>query len=208
MLTPSEGPAPADRPVADPAAVIASLTAAGGEGYVKEYELRTLHRLLMRNTRIEIIARAMDKSVTEVIRLRRILFRRLRMEASNVDMLTHAGQTMAFFNEIAGMAMRIATDDNVQPISRLAAMREARGAITDKVTFLKTAGFYSTTKYTPKIDETDPAARQAENTARMLRAIIDPTMDEQAKNDLLDQIAAEASEDLSSVDYDNDTQIL
>lgn len=194
-------------PVASPAAVVAQITAAGGEGYVKEYELRTLHRLLMRNTRLEVIARAMNKSISEIQRLRRVLYSRLKHEAQNMDMLTHAGRTMAFFGEIRGAALRDATADGVSLMGRMRSYEVAIHAEMGLHKFLQVAGFYSSAKFLPKSDTQDPAQRDADMIQNLMRTVIDPTLDDAAADALMDRIVADR-QDANYTDTDTETNLL
>lgn len=211
---PTEGPIgavlpddlPADRGVADGNLAHPLTSFDSGDSYQKEHELRLLHKFMMRGTRVEVIARALNKTLDEVRRMRRTLFRRLKAEAENLDMLTHAGRTLAYYDEVRGMALRTASDTQVSPVTRMRALEVSLHAENDKHSFLYRAGFYSSTKFTPKSDVTDDRARDANLLARMAQAIVDPTMDDDMVRDLMEQVARDRGAD--DMDDDMDVSLL
>jgi hypothetical protein len=197
---------PGERGVADENQAAAMTSFDSADSYQKEHELRLLHKFLMRGTRVEVIARALNKTLDEVRRMRRTLWRRLRAEAENLDMLTHAGRTMSYYDEVRAMALRTASDTQVSAVSRMRALEVSLRAEGDKHNFLYRAGFYSATKYTPKQDATDDRSRDANLLARMAQAIVDPTMDDDTVRDLMEQLARDRG--LEDLDDDMDVNLL
>lgn len=115
---------------------------ARGSAYAKEYRLRLLHRMLLRNVPLDEIARELHVSVHTIMRDRRELYRRLRKEASNLDMNEFIGGSLGFYNEVTGMALRVASQKDNPMNSRLAALRTALSSKNDSHRFLQAAGVF------------------------------------------------------------------
>jgi hypothetical protein len=180
---------PAQRPVVDEGGTYPTTDFEHATAYQKEHDLKMLHKLLMRGMRLELCARSLNKTLDETARMRRTIWRRLRVEAENLDMLTHAGRTLAYYDDVRAQALRTASDPAVSVVSRMRALEVSLKAEGDKHSFLYRAGFYSATKFTPKADVENDGARDASLIARMAQAIIDPTMDDDMVRDLMDQVA-------------------
>lgn len=131
---------------------------AGSSTYAKEYRLQLLHRLLMRNIPLDQIARQLQVSISTVEKDRALLKARLREAATEMNINEMVGGQNAVYDEIAGMALRIASsganrDENGQPIQavptamRLAAMRTALAANADRTRFLNTAGVFDVLRF-------------------------------------------------------------
>ena len=86
-------------------------------GYEREYRLGLLHRLLMRKLPLDSIAQELQVSVHTVMRDRKELHRRLRTQASQLDANGLIGETLGFYSEIQGMALRMASSSKSQTIS-------------------------------------------------------------------------------------------
>lgn len=110
--------------------------------YEREYRLKLLHRMLLRQVPIDKIADELAVSVHTVIRDRKELYKRLREEASKMDMNELIGNTMGFYNEIQGMALRTASNAKSPMNMRLAALRTALGAKNDSHKFMQAAGVF------------------------------------------------------------------
>lgn len=150
---------PPEAPPADgrdtPASRMNEVAMAGSARYAKEYRLTLLHRLLMRRVPLDQIARQLRVSISTVEKDRIALKARLRDAATQLNINELIGQQNEVYDEIAGMAMRIASqasptqDENGQPVQavpaamRLAAMRTALAAQADRTRFLSSAGVFN-----------------------------------------------------------------
>ena len=139
--------------------------------YEREYRLRLLHRLLMRNVPLDEIAKELKVSVSTVIRDREVLYQRLREEAQKLDINEVVGDTLGFYTEIGAMSLRIASMAKQPTPARLAALRTALAAKNDMHRFLQASGVYDVLQYRAKSkgNETD-FARLMELTKRALQA--------------------------------------
>ena len=127
--------------------------------YQAEYRLKTLHRMLMRNLSIDLIAQSLGISPRHVQNLRQELQKRLRDEASRMDAYGHFGKTMAFYDEVRGLALRMASDAKVANGIRVGALNAALSAEGDKHRFLQAAGFYDFARFKPAETAEDPHQR-------------------------------------------------
>lgn len=123
--------------------------------YEREYRLRLLHRLLMRGIPLDNIAAELNVSVSTVIRDRKLLFRRLREEASNMDANTLIGETMGFYSETQSMAMKAASMSKVPMNHRMQAIRTALSARNDRHRFLQAAGVFDVLQFKPSDNATE-----------------------------------------------------
>ncbi len=117
--------------------------------YEREFRLRLLHRMLMRGIPLDEIARELDISVSTIIRDRKELFDRLRLAAKKLDINLLVGDTMAFYNEAASMALRHASNSKIPVNMRLAGIRTAVAAKNDQTRMLAQAGVFEALKYIP-----------------------------------------------------------
>jgi len=135
-----------------------AVQAAGSAAYAKEFRLTLLNRLLMRNIPLDEIARQLQVSISTVEKDRAELKRRLREAATQLNIEEMIGGQQAIYDEISGMAMRIAssgarTDENGNAIQavptpmKLAAMRTALAANADRTRFLNTAGVFDVLRF-------------------------------------------------------------
>ncbi len=118
-------------------------------GYEREYRLKLLHRMLLRNVPLDQIANELGVSVRTIIRDRQELNRRLREEAKNLDINELIGDTIGFYKEVRGMGLRAASLSKAPLNMRLAAMRTALGATNDMHRFLTNAGVYDVLHFQP-----------------------------------------------------------
>lgn len=118
-------------------------------GYEREYRLRTVHRLLMRKLPLDEIASSLNVSVSTVQRDRREIFRRMRQEASRLDINALLGETIAYYNEAGAMAFRIATMGKTAIPHRLAAIRTAMQSRKEIGQWLAAAGVFEQLKFVP-----------------------------------------------------------
>lgn len=166
--------------------------------YQIEFKMRLLHRLLMRGLSMDVIAGHLRCSVDTARHLRRELYKRLKAEAARRDMNVFFGQTEAFYNEVRGMAMRIAdetptkiykdakgADGKVEKVwsgeigatrgDRIAALRAALSAEADRQRFYLHAGIFERLPVGlngSKSDGTDHA-EQAGQIIDMVEAVLD-----------------------------------
>lgn len=115
--------------------------------YEREYRLKLVHRMLMRNVPLDQIAQELSVSVDTVMRDRKELFNRLKEEAKSLDINKLVGDSMGFYNEVKGMALRSASATKLPMNLRLAAMRTALAANNDMHRFLSHVGVYDVLKY-------------------------------------------------------------
>ena len=118
--------------------------------YEREYRLKLLHRMLLRNVPLDQIAAELEVSVSTVLRDRKELYRRLREAAKNLDLNEIIGDTLGFYKEVRGMGLRAASASKAPLNMRLAAMRTALGATNDMHRFLSNAGVYDVLRFQPE----------------------------------------------------------
>lgn len=129
-----------------PSGRMSDVEAVGGK-YAKEYRLKLLHRMLMRNLPLDAIADSLKVSVATVVRDRRELNRLLSNQAQQLDINHLIGDTMGFYREIQGMSMKAASSSKLPMNMRLAAMRTGLSAKNDMHKFLNTSGVYDVLRY-------------------------------------------------------------
>ena len=115
-----------------------------------EYRLSLIHRMLMRGVPTDEIARELGVSISTVKRDKRELRKRLQNEAQDLDTDHMIGDTMAFFNEIAAMSLRVASNSRTPYAIRLAAMRTSLSSRNDMNKFLANAGVFDVLQYKRK----------------------------------------------------------
>lgn len=115
--------------------------------YEKEYRLKLLHRMLMRNVPLDQIAKELDVSVRTVMRDRKDLYKALGKGAQDLDVNVLIGDTMAFYGEVQGMGLRAASASKAPLNMRLAAMRTALASKNDMHRFLSNVGVYDVLKF-------------------------------------------------------------
>lgn len=115
--------------------------------YEKEYRLGLLHRLLMRRIPMDEIASQLGVSIATVYRDRDELKQRMREDARALDIDEIVGDSKGFYEEVAAMSMRAASNSNVPMPMRLAAMRTALASQNDKHRFFQTAGVYDVLRF-------------------------------------------------------------
>lgn len=144
----SEGPA-------DPRARMNQVAQAGSASYSKEYRQTMLHRLLLRRVPLDQIASAMGVSISTLEKDRVELKSRLRDVARSLDINEIVGNQTEMYNELAGMSLRIATNDTTPTAMKLAAMRTTLAAEADRTRFLNTAGVFDVLRFRKSEDGTD-----------------------------------------------------
>lgn len=139
--------------------------------------LKRAHRMFMLQIPVLSIAQELNITLTEVGALRREIEARLRHEAANADLLTFAGQTLAFYNMVRADALRMASDASRTVAARNDSYRTALKAEADMQDFLKLAGFFDGVKYTPRSEATSEAEQGALDMNEFARLIRDPQAD-------------------------------
>lgn len=127
-----------------------------GGAYEREYRLQLLHRMLMRRVPLDEIARELDISVHTILKDRQELYTRLRDAAKKLDINQLIGDTLGFFGEIQGMALRAASLKKSPINIRLAAMRTALSSRNDQHKFLQAAGVFDVLRY--RMHESDSSS--------------------------------------------------
>lgn len=115
--------------------------------YEREYRLKLVHRLLMRNVPLDQIATELEVSVDTVMRDRKELYTRLKEESKGLDIHKLIGDSLGFYNEVKGMSLRAASASKLPMNMRLAAMRTALAANNDMHRFLSHVGVYEELKF-------------------------------------------------------------
>ncbi|MCK5307084.1 MAG: hypothetical protein KAJ73_00600 [Zetaproteobacteria bacterium] len=121
--------------------------------YDKEYRMRMLHRMLMRQIPLTQIADELNVSTRTIMRDRKELFTRLRDEASHIDLNNLIGDTIGFYQEVQGMSLRAASNVKTAMNIRLAAMRTALSSRNDQHRFLSAAGVFDVLAFKSGQDE-------------------------------------------------------
>lgn len=138
-------------PPEDPRRRMQEVANSGSQKYNKEYRLSLLHRALMRNVPLDQIATQFGVSISTIEKDRVELKKRLREAAREMNIEEMVGGQTALYQEISGMAMRIAgknAGDGAAPIPmQLAAMRTALAANADMNRFYNTAGVYDVLRF-------------------------------------------------------------
>lgn len=158
--------------------------------FQREYRLRLLHRMLMRQLPMTLIARSLNCSVRNVYVMREKLYAQLREEASNKDLPSYVGMTDGFYNDVIGMCMRMASSAKTTDIRKLGALQVALQAQRDRTHFYEIVGFHDVLKITPVTGMFDRATDQASKLGKMAENIL------AAFNDGLDDMPEDGSDDV------------
>lgn len=122
--------------------------------YDREYRLALLGRLLMRRIPLDQIARQFGVSVSTIKRDRAEFKRRVRDQAAKLDVTEIVGETIAYFQEVGGNAMRIASMEKTPQVTKLAALRTAAMARKEMIGSMNTVGVFDALKFEPGVDGT------------------------------------------------------
>ncbi len=141
---------------------------AGSQSYSREYRLVLLHRMLIRRIPLDQIAKTLNVSVSTIEKDRVLLKQKLRDDSRALHIDEMVGGQMEIYNEISGMALRIASDTGTPTgidgvpgkpgqttAMRLAAMRTALATEADRTRFLNTAGVFDVLNYRRPDDGSD-----------------------------------------------------
>lgn len=147
--------------------------------YLDEYRLRLLHRLMMRRLPLDVIATQLQCSVATIQQMKIKLRKRLAQQALSLDVYDVAGETVAFFNEIRGLAMKQVDNNTLHVKDRQYAMRIAMEAQNDVVRFLSSSGYFDHTPYiVDRGKSSDPKQTEVDQTLSMLAAVMSPDTSE------------------------------
>lgn len=145
MQEPQETPVP-QREAYTPQSRMQEVGARAG-AYEREYRLQLLHRLLMRRLPLDQIAQELQCSVRTIIRDRTELYDRLRKQAAGMDANHLIGDTLGFYSEVQGMALRAASQSKTPMNIRLAALRTALSSKNDSHRFMQASGIFDVLQF-------------------------------------------------------------
>lgn len=186
-LIPSDGEGDDGTDSPNPRQRMNQVQMAGSQSYSREYRLVLLHRMLIRRIPLDQIAKTLNVSVSTVEKDRVLLKKKLREDSRALNIDEMVGGQMEVYNEISGMALRIASDASTPAgidgtpgkagqttAMRLAAMRTALAAEADRTRFLNTAGVYDVLNYRRPDDGADVSdvARLMGKTEEMLERLM------------------------------------
>lgn len=146
--------------------------------YEREYRLQLLHRLLMRRIPIDEVAGQLQISVSQVLKDRTELYERLREESRKLDIDLIVGHNKGFYEEIAAMSLRAASQNSAPMPIRLAAMRTALAAQNDSHRFLQASGVLDVLRY--RRASTDQELTDVQRMMAMTRELLDSADDPMA----------------------------
>jgi len=146
---------------------------ASSPGYIREYQMRVLHRMLMRNLPLDVIAAQLQMPVTEIYKLRNDLMKRVAFEAQHLNRYEVAGKTMAFYDEVQGTALKMADQTGASLHHRLIALQTALAAAGDRQKFLGVSGFWAAAPFKPQDAVEDNSSRQANKLNALIEAVLD-----------------------------------
>ncbi|QSY98541.1 hypothetical protein J2J97_32055 (plasmid) [Rhizobium bangladeshense] len=175
--------------------------------YLDEYKSRLVHRLLMRRLPLDTIAAQLGCSVRMVQVIKTKLNKRARRQAMMLDVYDVAAESLRFYNEVRGLALRQA-DSNANHIKdRQAALRIALEAENDKVRFLSASGYFEHMPFKP--DQTklvDPEQEKVDTTLSMMAAIVsgDTSIEDIDSFFESDELGAEDGTDFDGLDPSTD----
>lgn len=169
------------------------------EAYRRQFQLKTIHKFLLRGASMAQISSVLGLPVAEVHRLKAELYQRIAAEAGGIDLLTYVGRTIAFYDEIKAMSLRGADGVRDWEVTRApdgsvvegtnpnksASMEKARylmlalAAENNQQRFLERAGFFDHTKLTPKVQSDDEGANAMQVLRQMFNELMDPALTEE-----------------------------
>lgn len=123
------------------------LTGADGRARatVEEAEFRRvqIHRLLLRGVPPKTIAEHLKISIHTVYSDKKIINSKLRNEIQEMDYPLYIGQSVAFYDEVRNIALRMATDTQEKSsLAKISALQQAIKAEDSKNNFLGKLGLY------------------------------------------------------------------
>ncbi len=155
---------------------------AGSQAYSREYRLVLLHKMLIRRVPLDQIAATLNVSISTVEKDRVLLKKKLREDSRSLNIDEMVGNQLGLYDELAGMALRIASDTGNPAANkpgqttamRLAAMRTVLATEADRTRFLNTAGVFDVLNYRKPDDGSDVSdvARLMGRTAEMMERLM------------------------------------
>lgn len=115
--------------------------------YSREYRQVQVHRMLMRNIPLDLIARELGVSVVTIQRDRTAIKQLMRDQAKALHIDEMVGGQSALYDEVSAQALAMSTDARTPTAMKLAAMRTALAANADRSRFLATAGVFDVLKF-------------------------------------------------------------
>lgn len=167
-----------DRDVPSPGDRMNQVNLSGSASYSKEYRMKLLHRMLVRRVPLDQIAKALGVSISTVEKDRAQLKHWLREQARGLNINEIVGEQLERYDEVAGMAIRIASASEGQgaqpPAVRLAAMRTFLAAEADKNRFLNSAGVFDAMTFRRGEDgsEVSDVQRLMERTSELMERVM------------------------------------
>lgn len=195
-----EPPPPMPDPNMSPAQRLTGV-ATNASPYYAEYRLRLVHRMLMRNLPLDMISAQLQVDLPTLNKMRKELYSRLSYEAQTINRYEIAGKTMAFYDEVQGVALRMADEANAKPYVKLQALQTALSAQADRQRFLTASGFWSAAPYVPMDATEDESSRAAGRLHTLIEAIIDDKGEMQ-----IDQAATD--ENIKQTEMDGNVKLL
>lgn len=124
---------------------------ASGSAYAREYRLSLVGRLVMRKVPLDQIAQQLGVSVSTVEKDRAAWKKMVAESARGFDINEFIGVQSEFYDELAGMALRTAsntTGENAVPVAmQLAAIRTGLASQADKTRMLQAAGVFEAARF-------------------------------------------------------------
>lgn len=117
--------------------------------YAREYKLRCLHRMILRNIPRHEQAFLLDLEPPELGEMTKELERRLATEAGRVDTMVFFGKTNAFYDEMVALSYQLAADPALRTHNRLQAIQTALAAESDRQRFYHLMGVFQKMPWTP-----------------------------------------------------------
>lgn len=134
-----------------PRALINEALSSGNTVYARELRLTLMHKMLLRKVPLSKIAETLGVSISTAEKDRAELKKFLREEARKLNIDEIVGNQNAFYDEVSGMAMRVAGQTGGEaavPVAmQLAALRTALAANADRNRFYTSAGVYDALRY-------------------------------------------------------------
>jgi len=135
--------------------------------------LRVVMRMALRNFPDYRIAESLGVSVKTIQRDRKAIKEQLSKEAGKVDTNTYLGESLAFYREVTGTALTIATASSNPLAARLSGLKVAMMSKSDESSLLHTIGVFDANPYRP--EKTDKP-QDIGDVMAILGSIVDASM--------------------------------
>ena len=142
----------------------------------REYRLKLIHRSLLRRIPVDQIANQFGVSARQIYADIVDLKKQLRKGAQSLDSDELIGDTMGYYNEIAAMSLRMASDNKQTSAAKLTALRTALASRNDMNRFLQAVGVFDVLRYKPPVDQS--GASDMEMMVQMTEAFLNMEADE------------------------------